>query len=396
LFKSQTPVLFAMNGLTALAFAFIMPIMSLFLVTELHTEPALIGLYTSLTALMTIIVSQKLTGLIDKGVSSKFLVILSLFGIIASALAFSFATKFWHAVAIGCVLMPVASSSIPLILTIIRRYADATGKNSARLNSQMRSSVSFLWIFGPPLSFLSVDQFGFDNNFYLSASIAVFVLLWVSFLFKTPKVETDKTASQSKPKLPTSIWFLGIVILLANLANSTYINAMPIYLTQELGLSKSYPGILMGITAAIEIPAMLLAVGWAQRFGKTQVLRFGFAAGAAFYIGMFLNTSITLFFILQILNGLFFGIFVGLGITIMQDFAPKSVGKASAFYTNAMLVGTLIGTSGMGIISQYFGFKAPLLLSLVTIIMSYIGLLMFDSYSEKQQQSIAQEGLETH
>ncbi len=386
MFKSQTPVLFVMNGLTALAFAFIMPIMSLFLVSELNTEPALIGIYTSLTAVMTIIVSQKLTGLIDKGISSKFLVLLSLTGIITAAMAFTLANKFWHAIMIGCVLMPVASSSIPLILAIIRRYADSTGKNSAKLNSQMRSSVSFLWIFGPPLAFLSVDHFGFDNNFYLSAAIAGFVFLWILFLFQPPISKHHKTSGNSKTALPTSVWFLGIVILFANIANSTYINAMPLYLTQELQLSKSYPGLLMGITAGVEIPVMLLAVNWAHHYGKTYIMKLGFIAGAIFYIGMYLNTSIYLFFVLQLLNGLFFGIFVGLGITLMQDFAPNSVGKASAFYTNAMLVGTMIGTTTMGVIAQYFGFKAPLLFCLFAIILAFIGLHLFDAYLGKQQQ----------
>ncbi len=382
--KSQTPVLFVMNGLTALAFAFIMPIMSLFLVSELHTEPALIGLYTSITAVMTIIVSQKLTGLIDKSISSKFLVLLSLTGIMAAALAFTFASKFWHAVVIGCVLMPIASSSIPLILAIIRRYADTTGKNSAKLNSQMRSSVSFLWIFGPPLAFLSVDQFGFANNFYLSASIAGFVFLWIIFLFQPPASKQPRVVNNADTKLPTPVWFLGIVILLANIANSTYINAMPLYLTQELNLSKSYPGLLMGITAAVEIPVMLLAVNWAHHFGKTFIIKLGFIIGAIFYIGMYFSSSIYLFFVLQVLNGLFYGIFVGLGITLMQDFAPNSVGKASAFYTNAMLVGTMLGTTTMGIISQYYGFKAPFLLCLVAILMAFVGLILFDSHSEKQ------------
>jgi len=386
--KSQTTVLFAMNGLTSLAFAFIMPIMSLFLVSELNTEPAFIGLYTSLTAVMTIIVSQKLTGLIDKGVSSKLLLILSLIGIMFAALSFSVATQFWHTLVIGCVLMPVASSSIPLILTVIRRYADATGKNSARLNSQMRSSVSFLWIFGPPLAFFSVDHFGFDNNFYLSALVAAFVIGWVILLFKSPHIETDKTPSKTTTKMPNTVWFLGFIILVANIANSTYINAMPIYLTTELGLSKSYPGFLMGITAAIEIPAMLLSVNWAQRYGKTKVLRFGFLTGAVFYVGMFFTTSIEIFFALQLLNGLFFGIFVGLGITIMQDFAPKSIGKASAFYTNAMLVGTMVGTSTMGVISQYFGFRAPFLLSLVAILLSFASLLVFDTISNRKQEEV--------
>ncbi|EDM66266.1 major facilitator family protein [Moritella sp. PE36] len=387
MFRNQTGVLFAVNGLTALAFAFVLPVMSLFLVTELNVEPAFIGIYTTLTAIMTVIVSQRLTILIDKGTSSKLLFVISLVGIVLSAIGFSLASEFWHALLIGCTLMPIASSSIPLILTIIRKYADSTGKNTAKLNSQMRSSVSLLWIFGPPLAFMSVDKLGFESNFHLAAFIACSVIVLVIILLKAPVSSSLAKRNERIEKLPNSAWFLGGVILLANIANSTYINTMPIYLTQELGLSTSYPGLLFGFTAAIEIPVMLLAVSWSQRFGKTTILKVGFISAAIFYIGMYFSSSFVSFFVLQISNGLFFGIFVGLGVTMMQDLAPKCVGKASAIYTNAMLLGTMLGTSSMGLISQYYGFKTPLLLCFISVLMSFVALTFFDNiYSVKRKR----------
>lgn len=382
MFKNQTSSLFITNGLTALAFAFILPIMSLFLVTELHAKPALIGLYTTITALMTVLVSQKLTGLIDKGISSKVLFVISLCGIAAASIGFSFAVEFWHALVIGGLLMPIASSSVPLILTIIRNYADSTGKNSAKLNSQMRSSVSLLWIFGPPLAFLSVARLGFDYNFYVSATIAMIVIIFVLFQLKEPQKPMGNNEAVQTDKLPRHIWFLVISIMFANMANSAYINAIPIYLTKELGVATSFPGILFGITAAIEIPAMLYSVTWAQRFGKVTVMKWGFVVALLFYASMYFSTSLTAFIILQLLNGLFFGIFVGLGITLMQDFAPNGIGKASAIYSNAMLLGTMIGTSSMGLISQFFGFKSPLLLSLFSVFISLCAMLSFERFSK--------------
>ena len=380
---NQTGVLFVSNGLIALAFSFVLPIMSLFLVSELNAEPAFIGIYTSLTALTTVFVSQKLTGLVDHGVSSKLLFLLSLIGIISSMLAFSIASEFWHALLIGCTLMPIASSSIPLILTIIRNYADSTGKNSARLNSQMRSSMSFLWIFGPPLAFMSIDRFGFASNFHIAASIALFTAIFTVVLLRTHVPHMDEGKSAHGEKLPRSVWLLGGIVMLTNLANSTYVNSMPIHVTQELQLSTSYPGLMLGLAAGIEIPAMLFAVNWAQRFGKMRVLKASFLLGAIFYCSMFLAESFDIFIMLQLFNGLFYGIFVGLGITIMQDFAPNSIGKASAFYSNAMLVGSMLGSVSMGVISQYFGFKAPLLLSLVSVFLCLLGLVIFERYEAR-------------
>jgi len=308
--KNQTVILFTANGLTALAFAFILPIMSLFLIGELKVEPIFIGMYTTLTSIMTVLISQKLTSLIDKGISSKLLFIVSLVGIILSAVAFSFATEFWHALIIGMTLMPVASSSIPLILTIIRKYADSTGKNSTKLNSQMRSSVSLLWIFGPPLAFFSVDNLGFESNFRLSALIGIVVVIIVTVFLRSPVKNISIKKQEPSEKLPTIVWLLGGVIFLANMANSCYLNTMPIYLTKELGLSTSYPGLLMGLTAGVEIPVMLLAANWSQRYGKAFILKVGFIAALIFYCGMYFATSFSTFLVLQLLNGLFFGIFV--------------------------------------------------------------------------------------
>ena len=75
----------------------------------------------------------------------------------------------------------------------------------------------------------------------------------------------------------------------------------------------------------------------------------------------------------------------------MQDLAPKCVGKASAFYTNAMVVGTMLGTSGMGVISQYYGFKAPLLLCFVAVLMPLAALIYFEKvYLIKRERQVEQ------
>lgn len=388
---SQTKVLFCTNGLTALAFALIMPVMTLYLVNGLHVEPGLIGVYTVITSGMTVLLSQRLTALIDKGVSPKLLIILSLFGIIAGSAGFALSTNFWHVLLVGCVIMPLASSSIPLILTIIRRFADSTGKSSTKLNSQMRSSVSLLWVVGPPIAFFSVDKIGFRSNFYLSAAVAVVVLVLVMSQLKDPQLPPKSEHESILPGLPKVVWWLGGIMLLANMANSIYVSSMPLFVTKEMGLSSAYPGVFFGLTAAVEIPVMLMVAGWATKFGKLTMIRIGFLFGMAFYIGMFFADTLWTSIALQLINGVFFGIFAGLGVTVMQDYAPETIGKASAFYTNSMLVGTMLGTSVMGIIAQYFGFKAPLILSLVMLFCAAIGLWWFEHHFEPRRSQWRQD-----
>ncbi len=275
---------------------------------------------------------------------------------------------------------------------MIRNYADSTGKDSAKINSQMRSSVSLLWIFGPPLAFFSVDTFGFDTNFYLSMAIACIVMVIVATKLKIEDTKlAAKPVSEAKSGIPKEVLVLCTIMMIANMANAIYINSMPLFITNELKFPTSYPGLMFGITAAIEIPVMLLAVKWSRQWGKVGVMKLGFLFAAVFYIGMFFAETLPVLLALQILNGLFFGVFVGLGITIVQDYAPNGIGRASALYTNAMLIGTMLGTSSMGLISQYYGFKAPLLLSFVAVIIASLGMWAHELRLAKRKTELASE-----
>nr|WP_275440756.1 sugar efflux transporter [Vibrio sp. Of7-15] len=394
-FRSDAGSYFIINGLTALAFSFILPIMSLFLVEGLGVEPIYIGLYTISAALSGMIMSQKLGGLSDRGIDSKTLFLCAVFGIVLAALSFSLLTEFWQALVVGIVFMGLGSSSIPLILAMIRRFAEGSGQNSTKINSQMRSSVSLIWIVGPALAFASVDNLGFSVNFYVAALIALFVIAYTWKILPNASVATTEQTKigehhKASVRLPKAVWFLGGVVFFANVANSTYITAMPLYVTQEMGFPVSFPGLLLGMTAAFEIPIMLLAANWSQKVGKVKLLLFSFGCAVIFYILLQMITSMAAFVVIQLFNGLFFGIFVGLGVTVLQDEAPDFIGKATAFYTNAMAVGTMAGTSVMGLLSQYFGYKSALLLCLGSMLIAFVLLLSFElRTSRNSKQALA-------
>ncbi|UTV28946.1 sugar efflux transporter [Photobacterium atrarenae] len=394
--KGEAGRFFFVNGFTALAFSFILPIMSLFLVKQLGLDPSYIGVYTVSVALSGMVISHRLGALSDRGVQDKKLFLLGVAGIAMAALCFSMATAFWQVLLTGVLFMGLGSASIPMILAMIRRYAESSGQDSTRINSQMRSSVSLVWIIGPAMAFASVEQFGFQGNFFLAGTIAVLVGLFTWRAIsgddrrQVQSIELDsqdvkKDAAQEKARLPARVWWLGLVIFLANIANSTYITSIPLYLTETLGMSTSFPGVLIGLTAAFEIPVMLLSARWASRYGKRPVILCSFLLAAVFYIGLQVAETPLAFVILQVFNGLFFGIFVGLGISLLQDEAPEHVGKASAFYTNAMAVGTMAGTSLMGVVAGAFGYKQALLISLGAISLAFVLLLAIELRARRMQ-----------
>lgn len=350
-------------------------------------EPIYIGIYTVSYALAGIVVSQKFGAMADRGADSKRLFLWSLIGIILTALSYAFFTQFWQILIAGTVFMGLARASVPMILTMIRHYSDRSGLDSTKVNAQLRSSVSLIWIVGPPIAFYSVDTLGFQLNFLLAAALTSLLLIyaWKSL----PSSNKRKVGNEETPlvssAMPRSVIYLGVVLLFANIANSNYITAMPLYLTSELAMPLAYPGVLLGLTAACEVPIMLMAARWARSIGAVRLLMLSFVMAMIFYALCQWVVSIEGFLLIQVFNGLFFGIFVGIGISLLQNEAPNAIGKATAFYANMMALGSMAGASLMGIVAQYFGYKEALLLSFVAILIGFLMLLMFEFSSKRHR-----------
>lgn len=347
--------------------------MSFFLVKQLNTPPSYIGIYTVCTALSGIFFSQLLGSLLDRGKSGKKLFTLAMVAALSAAVLFANAQKFWHALAVGVFLMGVAAASFPILLAMIRRYADTSGKDSMAINSQMRSGVSLVWIVGPTLAFSAVDWFGFTTNFYLTAAICASVIVMALWILPEGRCSKSSQASENSPAISKSsveLWLLGAVMLLGNLANTLYLTAFPLYLTEELNLPISLPGLLMGLTAGLEIPIMLLVPRWAARYGRYRIFSLGFIVALAFYLLLQAADSPIQLIALQLLNGIFFGIFAGLGISLIQDAATGRLGYASAFYTNAMRTGMMGGTAMAGLLAQLWSYKLALIGSIVAMILT--------------------------
>jgi SET family sugar efflux transporter-like MFS transporter len=392
LFRGDTLKLFIINTITAIAYSFVLPVMSLFLIEKLQTPPAFIGIFTITTAVMSIVTNQWAGKLVDAGYNAKVLFMIALASLIITGILFSVIQTFWQAVLVGLVFFSVGNTCIPILLSMIRQHADNSGLQSTKLNAQMRSGVSLVWIVGPAISFSLIGLLGFSATYLLSAAIASVALLatWMmlpDFKRDQPFASTVNTIVE---KVPLRFWVIGSVIFCGNLANGLYITAMPLFITQELLLPKPAIGILMGITAGLEIPAMLLAPRWSRLYGRMRVFLIAFGVGIVFYAGLIFANSLATLIILQMLNGLYFGIFVGLGISIMQDELPYRIGFASSFHTNAMRVGSMAGSSSAGLLAQFFGFHNALLGSLFAAVAAAILLFIIYLYfpSTRRQEEL--------
>lgn len=379
--KGTAGRLFIINGLTALSYAFMLPVMSTFLVEGLKAQPSFITLYSIGFATSGIICNQWMGRMVDRGYSNKNLFIFSLAAILVSAIAFLLCNNAWQALLIGVFLMGPGNASVPLLLSMIRHYSVSREENTTRLNSQMRSGVSLVWIVGPALAFFMADAYGFRFNFIASAILAFFVILFSIFMLTTAEVQpvTHSVKKTERNSIPLVVWLLGSVITLSNLANHLYISSMPLYVMREIHLPIYSPGLLLGLTALLEIPVMLIASGLSERYGKFKVMFVGFASAIIYFSLLQFADTIVSLLLLQVFNALFYGIFVGLGVTIIQEALPDRRGFSSAFYSNAMRIGMMAGTSLTGLLAQVYNFKIALLAPLASISLAAF-ILLWVSY----------------
>lgn len=384
LFSGQTGRFFIINAIGAMVFCFISPLIPTFMVEGLGMEPMYIGVFMVTTALAGIVYSQFVGQLSDRGVNDRLLYQISMMGSLLFALSLMVLDEFWQLLLVGTVFLSMARTSLSQTLTMIRKYAEKSDLNTTTLNAQMRSSISGVWIIGPPIAFGLAGSFGFHASFLVAAGLAVFIMIYAHFyLPDTTSERRSNQESKDTASIPGIFWLLAVITFCAFSANFIYITSIPLYLVQELGADVSISGLLLGLTAGLEIPFMLLAARYCARVGVARMLRWGFISGFIFYSGLQWVDSIAGVFMLTIFNGIFFGIFAGLSVSLFQDALPDRPGVASAFYSNSMTIASMAGGSIAGILAQLVDFKFALLGSLIAISFAFIGMLIYGYLQNK-------------
>jgi len=68
------------------------------------------------------------------------------------------------------------------------------------------------------------------------------------------------------------------------------------------------------------------------------------------------------------LEGLYYGTFAAVGMTFVQGFARGKIGRATALYMNSLFLGSMAGTTGMGIIASLYGFRAVIVAAAICMV----------------------------
>jgi len=358
--------------LTGIAGALQTPTLSLFLTTEVHARPAMVGFFFSGSAIIGIMVSQFLAGRSDKKGDRKTLIFACcLLGALASLL-FAWNRNYFVLLFIGVFLSSFGSTANPQMFALAREHADKTGREAVMFSSILRAQVSLAWVIGPPIAYALAMGFGFDVM-YVSAAFA-YVLCGAIVWFLLPSMRKTPVPVSAKLEAPRSnrrdalLLFTACTLMWGT--NSLYIINMPLYIINELHYPEKLAGIMMGTAAGLEIPTMLIAGYYAKRCGKRFLMRIATVAGLLFYIGMLTFHHPIVLLGMQLLNAIYIGILAGIGMLYFQDLMPGQAGSATTLYTNTTRVGWIIAGSMAGIIAEIWNYHSVFYVGLAMIVLT--------------------------
>lgn len=351
------------------------PTLSRYLAEDVKVNPYQVGLFYSINAVAGIVVSFLLAQYSDnKGVRRNIILFCCLMGI-GNCITFAFSRQYFILVTVGIFFSAFTSAAMPQIFASAREYTDKTGRNVVVFNGILRAQLSLAWVIGPPLSFALAVNYGF-TIMYLSAAAMFFVAMLIVFLcfpvIKRPASVTKKQEPKEKIFNNPNVILLFIASISMGTANMMYLIDMPLYIDDILPDSPSLPGHLMGIAAAIEIPAMLIASMLVPRFGNKNLICFAVICGIIFYIGMVSTQNEWMLIGLQFFNGLFIGIIASIGLIYFQDLLPKRTGVASTLFNNCISCSIILAGMLQGVISANFGHQSIYTISLAMVILSFI------------------------
>ncbi|WP_313667968.1 sugar efflux transporter SetB [Atlantibacter sp.] len=358
--------------LTGIAGALQTPTLSLFLTTEVHARPAMVGFFFSGSAIIGIMVSQFLAGRSDKKGDRKSLIFACcLLGALASLL-FAWNRNYFVLLFIGVFLSSFGSTANPQMFALAREHADKTGREAVMFSSILRAQVSLAWVIGPPIAYALAMGFGFDVM-YISAAFA-YVLCGAIVWFLLPSMRKSPVPVSGKLEAPRSnrrdalLLFAACTLMWGT--NSLYIINMPLYIINELHYPEKLAGIMMGTAAGLEIPTMLIAGYYARRCGKRLLMRIATVAGLLFYIGMLTFHHPIVLLGMQLLNAIYIGILAGIGMLYFQDLMPGQAGSATTLYTNTTRVGWIIAGSMAGVIAEIWNYHSVFYVGLAMIVLT--------------------------
>jgi len=223
-----------------------------------------------------------------------------------------------------------------------------------------------------------VDRWGYPIMF---SAVAVFLLLLplAGIFLKEKEVEQGQGEGglpKKKLILGKSFYLLFSASLVISIAYFVIVLGRSL-LMSDLGFGAFAISSTMAIGSIIAVPIPLL-MGWlSDRTGRKIYLYLGYLACMASLFVLAISSSLLHFYMVSILQSLFFGVNATVGNALVIDLVPKeSLGKGLSLFGATNWIGGVLGFSGAGYALKSFGITPTFMIGLSLPIIAIVLLIL--------------------
>lgn len=368
IFKSKCfSILSFLIFFTSLASALTLPYQSLFLYQHLGVGEAQIGLFVSASSISNIIISFIFAYISDHYVNRKLILSIGLVSAIISYFLYTVLGDFNQVLLVSIFVMGISACITPQLFALSHQMLSEDKVEEHEINSNMtllRTMISISWAVGPLVGAYFLEWFGFSGLFLITGLMFLLAFIIVLTVFKNTKINKSNNINKKEERTQeiveeksTSfliVFIYFIIFVLVQMVSSMIDNIFPIYITQILGYSNSYIGVISSFSAVVEIPLMIYFAMLSRRFELTKLLNVGFVACLLFLVLFSMLDQIILIIGIYALKSLFYSVTIGLGMSFFQNMIPNKVGISTTLFINTSSFGKIISGIVIGVLGNSY------------------------------------------
>lgn len=363
-----------------LSVSFVGPYLALFLSEEVDAGPIQTTAFLIIAPVSNVLISWYVGRVSDRRpIRRRLILAAAAAGVLGAALT-AVLRDYWAVLAVTVSLTALAGTLFPQSFAYARQVLQRSDPKRAALGiSALRTLFSAAWVAGPPLAALLLTG-GFTRTYGAAAIMYLVALLiafrWLPEIGAAPAAEPapEEVAAAPLPSRRT-IWLTvgGFVALQTTMTLG--VQAMPLFISEDLGGSIEQTGLILGLCAALEIPLMLGFGALTTRVPLRTLILAGVVAGIAYQAVATAAGSVWVLAAAQILNAVFIATVSGLGMSYVQDMMPEHPGRASTLIANTFPAGQILAAPAFGL-AQQFDFRLAYGLNLALCVVGLVVLVV--------------------
>jgi SET family sugar efflux transporter-like MFS transporter len=351
-------LLFIVAGL---ATSFVGPYLALFLADGLHASPVATTAFLTVAPISGVAISWLIGRASDRWPIRRQLLIGSALAGAAGAALTAIFQNYWAVLAVTVSLTAVAGALFPQSFAYARQLLQQHESGRAAFGiSALRTLFSAAWVGGPPVAALVLAAHGFGWTYGLAAALylvgALLVVVGLPRVAQpvagTAEVEEHGTGAVR----PITLFLIIASFTVVTTASTLNVQAMPLFVSADLGGSISQAGLVLGVCAALEIPLMLALGALSTRIPVRRLIFAGMACAVAYHAVAVVSTEVWMLIAAQVLQAVVISTVSALGISYVQDMMPGHPGRATTMVTNTFPISQIVAAPLFGL-AQHFGFR---------------------------------------